>query len=72
MRDKIPSRWISASFFVWAILFAVWQPLVWWRIVAAIVMVCLGLYGFFLWWKGRSKDKPQRTDPPLRSGADDL
>jgi len=71
MRDKIPSRWISASFFAWAILFAVWQPLEWWRIVAAVVMVCFGLYGFFLWWKGRSKER-QRTDPSLRSGARDM
>ena len=62
MANKIPSPWISASFFAWAILFALWQPFVWWRGVASVFAVALGFWGLYLWRRYRGKNS--RTAPP--------
>lgn len=62
MANKIPSPWISASFFVWTVLFALWQPFVWWRGVAALFAVALGFWGLYLWWRNRRKTSS--TVPP--------
>lgn len=62
MANKIPNPWISASFFAYAILFASWQPFVWWRGVASVIFLCLGCWGLYLWW--RSRQKNSSTEPP--------
>jgi hypothetical protein len=68
MANKIPNPWISASFFAWAVLFALWQPSVWWRGLAAALGVALGFWGLHLWWRNRGKDFKHRSSETLRKG----
>lgn len=62
MANKIPNPWISASFFAYAILFAFWQPFVWWRGAASVIFLCLGCWGLYLQWRSRRKNSS--TEPP--------
>lgn len=62
MANKIPNPWISASFFAWAVLFALWQPFLWWRGLASVFAVTLGFWGLYLWWLNRRK--PSSAAPP--------
>jgi hypothetical protein len=62
MGNKIPGSWISASFFAWAVLFAVWQPLIWWRAAASVLALALGCWGIYLWWRDRRKNSARITE----------
>ncbi|MDQ0031429.1 hypothetical protein [Arthrobacter bambusae] len=64
MANKIPKAWMSGSFFVWAVLFAAWQPFVWWRGVASVIALGLGCWGLYLRWHSRRKNSS--TEPPPR------
>jgi hypothetical protein len=58
----IPNPWISASFFAWALLFAVWQPFIWWRAAASLIALTLGCWGIYLWWRDRRKNLARITE----------
>jgi hypothetical protein len=62
MANKIPNPWISASFFAWAALFALWQPFVWWRGLTTVFAAALGFCGLYLWRHNRGKNAS--TAPP--------
>ncbi|MCR1160783.1 hypothetical protein NEK97_04850 [Paenarthrobacter sp. UW852] len=53
---RIPSPLQVVLFFVMAVIFATWQPLVWWRGVGAAVMLAGGIYG---WWLLRRSKRKQ-------------
>jgi hypothetical protein len=61
MGNKIPGPWISASFFARALLFAAWQPLIWWRAAASVLAWALGCWGIYLWWRDRQKNSARIT-----------
>lgn len=53
---RIPSPLQVVLFFVMAVIFATWQPFVWWRGLSAAVMLAGGIYG---WWLLRRSKRKQ-------------
>ncbi|MCP1412894.1 hypothetical protein J3D46_002160 [Paenarthrobacter sp. A20] len=57
--SKVPHPLQVAGFFAMAIIFATWQPFVWWRGIGVAVMLGSGLYGSYLLWRSKLKESSQ-------------
>ncbi|MGF6832839.1 hypothetical protein QF015_001004 [Paenarthrobacter sp. TE4293] len=57
--NKTPSSLQVVMFFVMAVIFATWQPFVWWRGLGAAVMLAGGVYGWWLLWRSKRKESSQ-------------
>lgn len=66
LMKRISSPLQVVSFFVMAVVFATWQPFVWWRGVGAVTMLGCGGYG---WWLLRRQRKAS-DGGSLGSGAE--
>ena len=58
---RIPSTFQVVSFFVMAVIFASWQPFVWWRAAAAVLMLGFGCYGVYVL---RRSKRPESSAEP--------
>lgn len=58
---RIPSPLQVVLFFAMAVIFASWQPFVWWRAAAGVLMLGFGCYGVYV--LRRSKRKESRQEP---------
>lgn len=58
---RIPSPLQVVMFFAMAVIFASWQPFVWWRGLGAVVMLGFGCYGIYV--LRRSKRPESRAEP---------
>ncbi|VXC06218.1 conserved hypothetical protein [Arthrobacter sp. 9V] len=59
--NKVPHPLQVAAFFALAIVFATWQPFVWWRAAAAFLMLGFDCYGVYV--LRRSKHKQHSQEP---------
>ena len=57
----VPHPLQVVMFFVMAVIFATWQPFVWWRAAAALLMLGFGCYGVYV--LRRSKRKEINQEP---------
>ncbi|WP_157731629.1 hypothetical protein [Arthrobacter sp. YN] len=46
-------------FFAMAVNFAAWQPFVWWRAAAAVLMLGFGCYGIYVLRRSKRKETSQ-------------
>ncbi|MBM7781521.1 putative membrane channel-forming protein YqfA (hemolysin III family) [Arthrobacter tumbae] len=53
MKAAPPTLFISITFVAAAILFATWSPVVWWRVLAAVAFLVLGVWGVIVAIRGR-------------------
>jgi|UPI00057C95A0 hypothetical protein len=52
-KRKVPPPLQIAAFFGMAVVFATWQPFVWWRAVGSVIMLALGCYGVYVLLRSR-------------------
>lgn len=48
-------------FFVMGVIFATWQPFVWWRAAGAALMLGLGCYGIYVLWRSRRAESSEES-----------
>lgn len=53
MKIPAPRLDVSGVLLVWALIFGLWQPFVWWRGIAAAVFLIVALWGFARWYRRR-------------------
>ncbi|SDW04259.1 PEP-CTERM protein-sorting domain-containing protein [Arthrobacter sp. yr096] len=59
---RVPDPLQIAVFFALAIVFATWQPLVWWRAAAAVLMLGFGCYGFYVLRRSKRQESSPEPD----------
>ncbi|MGO4144571.1 hypothetical protein AB4Y77_05750 [Paenarthrobacter sp. YAF11_1] len=57
--SKVPHPLQVVMFFVMAVIFATWQPFVWWRVGAAVLMLGFGCCGLYVLRRSRRKESSQ-------------
>lgn len=53
MKIRAPRVDVSGVLLVWALIFGLWQPFVWWRGIVAAVCLIVALWGFAGWYRRR-------------------
>ena len=62
--SKVPHPFQVVAFFLMAVNFALWQPFVWWRAGAAVLMLGFGCYGVYMLRRSRRKESsPEPSEP---------
>lgn len=62
--SKIPHPFQVVAFFLLAVNFALWQPFVWWRAGAVVLMLGFGCYGVYVLRRGKRKESsPEPREP---------
>ena len=55
MKIRAPRLDVSGVFVVWALIFGLWQPFVWWRGIVAVACLIVALWGAAAWLKRRRR-----------------
>ncbi|MFJ6538847.1 hypothetical protein ACIQH5_21670 [Paenarthrobacter sp. NPDC091711] len=50
------------AFFLMAVNFALWQPFVWWRAGAAVLMLGFGCYGVYVLRRSKRRESKAESD----------
>ncbi|ASN19305.1 hypothetical protein CGK93_06070 [Arthrobacter sp. YN] len=59
MVSRVPHPLQVVMFFAMAVNFAAWQPFVWWRAAAAVLMLGFGCYGIYVLRRSKRKETSQ-------------
>ncbi|HKU30557.1 MAG TPA: hypothetical protein VJQ60_08710 [Arthrobacter sp.] len=55
MKIRAPRLDVSGVLVVWALIFGLWQPFVWWREIVAVACLIIALWGATAWLKRRRR-----------------
>lgn len=66
MAKEPPHPLYIVSFFLSAVLLALWDPFTWWRAIAAVYFLGLGCYGTYTYLRHRTHERRRLAESDAR------